>query len=46
MKEYKKPYIEDEKIEIEDVIAISGLGSVFVDGNDTGIVEDAPGSLW
>lgn len=28
MKEYNKPYIEDEEIELEDVIAASGEGDV------------------
>lgn len=33
MKEYKKPYIEEEKIELEDIIAVSG-------GTKSGKLED------
>ena len=32
MKEYNKPYIEDEEIELEDVIAASGTRGL--DGED------------
>ena len=38
MKEYIKPYIEEEEIELEDIIANSGLKSpdqMIYDDNDT-----------
>lgn len=28
MKKYEKPFIEEEKVVIEDIIAVSGLGSL------------------
>lgn len=43
MKEYLKPFIEDEEIELEDVIAASNGGSGDV---DTAGVEDPVTSLW
>ena len=44
MKEYQKPFIEDEEIELEDVIAVSG-------GTRGGIVDDDgdeldPAIIW
>lgn len=43
MKEYLKPYIEDEEIELEDVIAASngGAGNADLDGD-----EDSIDNLW
>lgn len=41
MKEYKKPYIEEEKIELEDIIATSfSLGGIFDLSGDGGDGED------
>lgn len=38
MRDYKKPYIEDEEIELEDVIAMSGQ----TEGNDDNAQQDNP----
>ena len=47
MKEYQKPFIEDEKIEIEDICTVSGgTRSVGIDDNDSGIIEDTIGDVW
>lgn len=47
MKEYLKPYIEEETIELEDIIAVSGgVKSVGVDDTDGGIIEDPVTDLW
>ena len=47
MKEYLKPYIEDENIELEDIIAVSGgVKGVGVDDNDSGIIQDPTSDLW
>lgn len=40
MKEYKKPYIEEEEIELEDVIAVSGLKSPNVAYDDASVDND------
>ena len=44
MKEYQKPYLEDEEVELEDIIAVSGGtrgGSVDSDGDNLD-----PGKIW
>ena len=43
MKKYYKPFIEEEEIELEDVIAASnrGVGGVDSDGE-----EDSVDNLW
>jgi hypothetical protein len=47
MKDYLKPYIEDEEIEIEDICNVSGgTRSVGVDDTDSGIIEDPVSDLW
>lgn len=43
MKEYLKPFIEDEEIELEDVIAASQGGEGDA---DTGGSGDSVGDLW
>ncbi len=44
MKEYQKPFIEDEEIELEDVIAVSGgtRGGVVDEDGD----ELDPSKIW
>ena len=46
MKKYCKPFIEEEAIELEDIIALSGLKSVGADDEDSGIIEDPVTDLW
>lgn len=43
MREYLKPFIEDEEIELEDVIAASNGGAGDVDSD--GLSDDAS-DLW
>lgn len=45
MREYLKPFIEDEEIELEDVIAASngGAGNADSDGNEDDIDDIWPG---
>lgn len=48
MKKYNKPYIEEEQIELEDVIASSGItlkGIANIEDGDTGDSEPV-GNLW
>ncbi len=44
MKEYLKPFIEEEEIELEDVIAASnrGVGNVDTDGQESDIEDIWP----
>ncbi len=47
MKEYQKPFIEEEQVELEDIIAVSGGSrSVGIDDTDDGIVEDPIDKIW
>lgn len=45
MRDYIKPFIEDEEIEIEDICSVSG-GTRGVDVDTDIIQEDTPGTLW
>ena len=47
MRDYQKPFIEDETVELEDIIAVSGGSrSVGIDDTDDGIVEDPIDNIW
>lgn len=47
MKEYQKPFIEEEQVELEDIIAVSGGNrSVGIDDTDDGIIEDPIDKIW
>ena len=47
MRDYTKPYIEEENIEIIDVIAFSNQGNVNADSTEDNIVEgDTIGNIF
>lgn len=45
MKEYQKPFIEDEEIEIEDICLVSG-GTQSVNIDDGSVKNDPVTNLW